>query len=169
MVLKYSQLSYFVKVAEIGQITAAARILHVAQPALSQSINHLEAQLGVKLLDRHPRGVSLTPAGRIFLAKAKLALDAQDDAAATAASLARDLRGALQIGFLSIPPMLIAPALLERFGREHPQVEVLPRANCASPPLRPRAGWPTWTSASAMHPCPTPRWESSPCARTLGS
>lgn len=127
MILKQSHLAYFVKVAETGQITHAARILHVAQPALSQAIAQLEAQLGVKLLERHPRGVSLTPAGEIFLEKARIALDAQADAAATAASLARDLRGAMQIGFLSIPPMLMAPNLLEAFGRANPQVEVSSR------------------------------------------
>ncbi len=127
MVLKHSQLSYFVKVAEIGQMTRAASALHIAQPALSQSISQLETQLGVKLFERHPRGVSLTPAGAVFLEKAKLALEAQADAAATAASLARDLRGALQIGFLSIPPMLMAPELLEAFAKANPAVEVSSR------------------------------------------
>jgi DNA-binding transcriptional LysR family regulator len=139
MVLKHSHLSYFVKVAETGQITRAARILHIAQPALSQAIAQLEAQLGVKLLERHPRGVSLTPAGAVFLEKARIALDAQADAAATAASLARDLRGALQIGFLSIPPMLMAPNLLEAFGRANPQVEVSSRE--LRFPTGPTASW----------------------------
>jgi DNA-binding transcriptional LysR family regulator len=127
MILKHRHLSYFVKVAEVGQITRAALILHIAQPALSQAISQLESQLGVRLLERHPRGVSLTPAGEIFLEKAKLALEAQADAAATAASLARDLRGALQIGFLSIPPMLIAPDVLEGFAAAHPDVEISSR------------------------------------------
>lgn len=132
-------MAYFVKVAETGQITRAAQILHIAQPALSQAISQLEAQLGVKLLERHPRGVSLTPAGAIFLEKARVALDAQADAAATAASLARDLRGALQIGFLSVPPMLMAPTLLETFGRANPQVEVSSRE--LRFPTGPTASW----------------------------
>ena len=127
MVLKHSHLHYFVTVAEAGQITAASRTLHIAQPALSQAITQLEAQIGVSLLERHPRGVSLTPAGAIFLEKARIALDAQADAAATAASLARDLRGAIRIGFLSIPPMLMAPGLLDAFGRVNPHVEVASR------------------------------------------
>ncbi len=127
MVLKQTHLSYFVAVAEAGQMTRAALALHIAQPALSQAIAQLEAQVGVRLLERHPRGVSLTAAGAIFLEKAKLALDAQADAAATAASLARDLRGALQIGFLSIPPMLMAPSLIEEFARSNPEVEVSSR------------------------------------------
>jgi DNA-binding transcriptional LysR family regulator len=122
VVLKHTQLDCFVTVAETGQMTRAARILQIGQPALSQAISQLETQLGVKLLERHPRGVTLTPAGSIFLEKARIALDAQAAAAATAAALARDLRGAIQIGFLSIPPTLLVPGLLEAFGRAHPQV-----------------------------------------------
>lgn len=139
VVLKPSHLEYFVKVADTGQITRAARLLHVAQPALSQAINQLESQLGVKLLERHPRGVSLTPAGAVFLEKARIALDAQADAAATAASLARDLRGALQIGFLSVPPMLMAPNVFEAFGRSNPQIEVSSRE--LRFPTGPTASW----------------------------
>jgi DNA-binding transcriptional LysR family regulator len=158
VVLKHSHLSYFVKVAETGQITRAARILHIAQPALSQAITQLEAQLGVKLLERHPRGVSLTPAGAVFLEKAQIALEAQADAAATAASLARDLRGALQIGFLSVPPMLMAPNLLEAFGRANPQVEVSSRE--LRFPTGPTASWLSDVDVALCHaPVPDPNVE----------
>ncbi len=127
MVLKNTQLSYFVKLAEVGQIPRAAGALQVSGPALSQAITQLEAQLGVKLFERHSRGLSLTDAGATFLGKAKIALAAQADAATTAASLARDRRGVLQIGFLSIPPMLMAPELLESFAAASPDVEVSSR------------------------------------------
>ncbi len=155
MVLKHRHLAYFVKVAETGQITRAARILHIAQPALSQAITQLETQLGVKLLERHPRGVSLTPAGAVFLEKAQIALDAQADAAATAASLARDLRGALQIGFLSIPPMLMAPNLLEAFARTNPGVEVSSRE--LRFPTGPTSSWLSDVDVALCHsPVPGP-------------
>jgi DNA-binding transcriptional LysR family regulator len=127
MVLKHSHLRYFATVAETGQITSAARVLHIAQPALSQAISQLEAQLGVKLLERHPRGVTLTAAGAIFLEKAQLVLHAEAEAAAIAASLARSLRGTIQIGFLSIPPTLIAPNLLEGFNAANPELHISSR------------------------------------------
>ena len=98
-----SQLAYFVEVAEAGQISRAARTLYIAQPALSQSISRLERQVGVDLLVRHPRGVSLTPAGAVFLEKAKLAIHAEADALATALALEAPGRRATDLVFVHYP------------------------------------------------------------------
>jgi DNA-binding transcriptional LysR family regulator len=119
-----SQLNYFVRVAEAGQISRAARTLYVAQPALSQAIARLERQLGVELLERHPRGVTLTSAGEIFFEKARAALEAEAQAAATARSLARCGSGLIELGFLGSPPPLIAPAILEAFTSAYADVDV---------------------------------------------
>src|SRR5213593_484826 len=100
MPLRLEQLRYFVTVAEEGQMTRAARKLHLAQPALSQAIAQLEGELGIDLLERHPRGVTLTPAGEAFLPKARAALDADTDAALTARSLARAARDTMEVGFI---------------------------------------------------------------------
>ena len=81
MGFKRGQLRYFVTVAEDGQMTRAARRLHIAQPALSQAISQLEAELGIELLVRHPRGVTLTPAGEAFLPKARAVVASEQDAA----------------------------------------------------------------------------------------
>jgi DNA-binding transcriptional LysR family regulator len=124
MSFRPGQLRYFVTVAETGQITRAARQLHIAQPALSQALAQLETQLGVKLLDRHPRGVTLTSAGEAFLTKARAVLRAEADAAATARSLARITDGAIELGFLGTPPMVAAPELFNAFKRVYPQIEV---------------------------------------------
>jgi DNA-binding transcriptional LysR family regulator len=56
------QLQYFVTAARSGSLVAASRILHVSQPALSLQIKHLDARHGVRLLERHSRGVALTAA-----------------------------------------------------------------------------------------------------------
>lgn len=120
----HSHLVYFVRVAEEGQISRAARTLYMAQPALSQAIARLERQLGFDLLVRHPTGVTLTPAGEVFLQKAMAVIEANDSAAALARSLVRSSRGMLELGFLSTPPSLIAPRLLEDFAQARPDVEV---------------------------------------------
>ena len=124
MPFKRGHLRYFVAVAEEGQITRAARKVHIAQPALSQAIAQLEADLGVELLTRHARGVTLTAAGEAFLAKARIALAADDDAAQTARWLARATRGAMDVGFVGPPPTLTAPELFTAFAESYPDAEV---------------------------------------------
>jgi DNA-binding transcriptional LysR family regulator len=124
MAVKLQQLVYFVRVAEEGQMTRAATKLHLAQPALSQAISHLESQLGVELLERHARGVSLTPAGETFFEKARLALSAAADAELTAQSLTRAAKSVIELGFLGSPPMLDAPNLFAALAFLHPEVEV---------------------------------------------
>ncbi|HEX3512362.1 MAG TPA: LysR family transcriptional regulator [Solirubrobacteraceae bacterium] len=83
----HAQLHHFVCVAETGQISGAARELHIAQPALSQSISRLERALGLALLVRNPRGVALTRDGEVFFGEAKRAVTAAFAAAATARTL----------------------------------------------------------------------------------
>src|SRR5215216_2386599 len=68
------QLSYVLAVADAGSFTEAARRLHVAQPSLSQQIRALEEELGGRLLERPPRPVRLTAAGRAFVAEARPAV-----------------------------------------------------------------------------------------------
>src|ERR1700676_2565653 len=124
MPVKLQQLVYFRGVAGEGQFTGAARSLHGAQPALSHAIAHLETQLGVELLERHPRGVSLTVAGERFFTKARLALAAAADAELTARSLMRGARNAVELGFLGSPPMLDAPELFAALAERHSELEV---------------------------------------------
>jgi DNA-binding transcriptional LysR family regulator len=113
-----------VAVAQEGQMTRAARRLQLAQPALSQAIARLEAQLGVRLLERNPRGVTLTPAGAAFLEKAQATLAAVEDMTATARSWARDEAGRLHAGFMSLTPPMMAGDLFSRFMAQHPAVTV---------------------------------------------
>jgi len=124
MSFKRGQLRYFVTVAEEGQITRAARKLHLAQPALSQAIAQLESELGLELLERQPHGVTLTADGEAFYEKARVALAAATEALQTAQSLARAQKGTLTLGFLGVPPGLDSPAPIERFDELHPNIEI---------------------------------------------
>jgi DNA-binding transcriptional LysR family regulator len=156
MPFKRGQLRYFVTVAEEGQMTRAARRLHIAQPALSQSIAQLESELGVELLERHARGVTVTPAGEAFLVKARVALAAATDAALTAQSLARAARGAIEVGFIGSPPLINAPELFATFADAHPDADVSFRE--LPYPLGTTASW-LGTVDAALCFSPTPHAE----------
>ena len=120
-------------------MTRAAHRLQLAQPALSQAMARIEAQVGVRLLERNPRGVTLTPAGEAFLAKAHAALAAMEDMQATARSWARQEEGRLHAGFMSMTPPMMAGDLFPRFSAAHPEVTVEWR-ELGYPTVPPR-GW----------------------------
>jgi DNA-binding transcriptional LysR family regulator len=124
-VITLRQLRYLVEVADEGHITRAAHRLHVAQPSLSKAITQLEAQLGVELLYRHARGVRLTPAGELFLPKARAAIAAVEEAEETARSVLRATRHVVDWGFISGPPMLEAPELYAAFTAAHSNVAMV--------------------------------------------
>jgi DNA-binding transcriptional LysR family regulator len=124
MPFKRGQLRNFLVVVEEGQMTRAAKRLHMAQPALSQAIAQLEAELGIVLLVRHPRGVRVTPAGEAFLPKARAAVIADEEAALTARSLAHGDQARLELGFFGVPPSAHSAELLEAFSRARPDIEV---------------------------------------------
>jgi DNA-binding transcriptional LysR family regulator len=142
-------MQYLVAIAEEGQITRAARKLHVAQPALSHAIAQLECQLGVQLLERHAHGVTLTPAGEAFVAKARTALSAVADAEQAAHSLTADAGGVIEFGFLGVPPGLDSPGLLEGFSQTHPNIEM--RFRELSFPSAPTSSWLAEVDLAACH------------------
>ncbi len=143
-------------------MTRAARQLGIAQPALSQAIAQLESELGVKLLERHPRGISLTPAGNALYEKARVAVDAQRDAAGAARSLLRGQEGAIEFGFVGSPPSLAASAAMNAFSLAHPGVTV--RYRELSFPGTDTAAWLADVDVAACHEPPA---DDAVWARTL--
>jgi len=98
MDVELRHLRYFVAVAEEASFTAAARRVHVAQQALSAQIRQLEDEIGVQLLERGSRGVSLTAAGAVFLDGAREALDGVTRTVGAARNTAGALTGRLSVG-----------------------------------------------------------------------
>ncbi|MEV5649598.1 LysR substrate-binding domain-containing protein [Nocardia sp. NPDC052254] len=109
----------FTVVAEHAHFGRAAEILHVTQPSLSRQINRLERQLGVRLLDRGPRGTRLTEAGEVFLPQARTLLRTAGRVVAQARAAARP--GHLTIGYTG--DLIITPVVRE-MRRRHPDAEV---------------------------------------------
>ncbi|GAA2685812.1 LysR family transcriptional regulator [Streptomyces lunalinharesii] len=118
------QFEYALAVAEQGSVTAAAELLHVAQPSVSQQIRGLERDLGVELFARTPTGLVPTVVGRAFLREAEAAVSAARRARATARAGAEELVGelvvAVQMGFGTRQ----LPGALAALRRRFPRVEV---------------------------------------------
>jgi LysR family nitrogen assimilation transcriptional regulator len=100
-------LEIFVEVARLGGFNRAAAQLHIAQSALSRRVANLEHEIGVDLLVRSKRGVKLTPAGTVLLAKARTLLADFEQVKNEILSEAGEPRGSVSIGF---PPSLIGEA-----------------------------------------------------------
>ena len=122
--MELRHLRYFVAIAEERSFTGAAERLWVAQPGLSTQIRRLETELGVKLFERHTRGVDLTQAGELFLERARVALAAADVAGATGRDLEAGMVGSVRLGIASGPTWRHASNLLQRFNHERPGVEL---------------------------------------------
>jgi DNA-binding transcriptional LysR family regulator len=123
-VMDLRQLSYFVAVAEEGQITRAAARVMVAQPAVSAQIRRLEHELGEPLFHRDPRAVRLTQAGEALLPHARAALAAAERGRDTIASLRGVLHGRLRIGVSGPVDHRLAETLGD-FHRAHPAIEIV--------------------------------------------
>jgi DNA-binding transcriptional LysR family regulator len=124
MRIELRHLRYFVAVAEEGSFTAAARRVHVAQQVLSAQIRQLEDALGVALLERTSRGVSVTPAGSAFLDSARDTLATLDRGVAAARNTAHAIIGQLTVGLSVAATGQTPTTLLAVFRQAHPQIEV---------------------------------------------
>ena len=122
--MEIRHLRYFVAIAEERSFTRAAERLWVAQPGLSTQIRRLEAELGVCLFERHTRGVDLTDAGRLFLERARAALEAAELARATGRDLQNGVEGSIRLGLAIGAQWPHAADLLEAYQGHRPAVEI---------------------------------------------
>jgi len=117
------RLKYFVKIVDIGSLTQAAEILHIAQPALSQQIATLEGEFHQQLLVRTKRGVTPTEAGRVLYRHAQVMLKQFELAQADVRNSGRALSGQVSVGLApGTAASVMALPLLKTVRARHPDV-----------------------------------------------
>ncbi|MDE2628456.1 MAG: LysR family transcriptional regulator [Burkholderiales bacterium] len=114
----------FVAVSEELHFGRAALRLHLTQPPVSLAIKELEQELGVTLLERTSRRISLTRAGEDALRDARAILAAADTMRRRAREAAHGLMGSLSIGFISLPAYSFLPKTLRSFTENNQRVKV---------------------------------------------
>lgn len=120
--MNLKQLEYFVAIAEEGQITAAARRLHISQPPLSYELARLERELDTQLVRREPRGVSLTDAGRLLYERAGTILSLTTATAREVSGIGRGITGTLCLAVAPGCAGLVPTGRLRELVERHPDV-----------------------------------------------
>lgn len=118
------RLEAFLEVARLGSMRAAARTLHLGQPALSARISTLEDELGARVFERTKRGVRLTSAGRALLPHAERVLEAVAAGRSAVSQVEQGDEGDLVIAAASAINASLVPELVARFRRYHPGVHL---------------------------------------------
>jgi len=122
--MELRQLEYFLAVAESGRFTQAAEAVHVSQPALSQQIKKLEAELGTPLFDRLGRGTELTEAGELLLPRARRILSEVERAEGAIGELRGLENGSVTVGTVQTTGEYLIPGVVSRFHEAHPKVDL---------------------------------------------
>jgi DNA-binding transcriptional LysR family regulator len=122
--MELRHLRYFTAVVEWKGYREASRRLHIAQPAISQTIADLEQELGLKLFSRAKRVAQLTPEGELFYAEAVRTLAQAELAINTAKRAAKGEIGKLSIGFLGSATYAFLPELVRTFKAHYPGVKL---------------------------------------------
>jgi DNA-binding transcriptional LysR family regulator len=133
-------LRYFVAVAQEGTVTRAAAALHLSQPSLSAAIKQLEGQLGVQLLARHGRRVTITPAGKLLVRRATELLAHADAVAGEVRSSGAAASGRLRLGLSPTARYGVGPDLLSACAAQAPAVMIYTSEDTTGALLRDVAG-----------------------------
>ena len=118
-----NQLKYFITAAETLSFTEAGKLHYISQTAITQHIQSLEDQLGVKLFTRNKKRVYLTPAGEIFYMEAKALLERSKLAVNKARNAADGVSGSLNIGYVKGQAFSLTGPLIKEFYLHNPSVK----------------------------------------------
>lgn len=124
MPIRFRQLRYFLKVVDLGGFTRAAESLNVAQPALSQQIAKLEAELDTQLLVRTPKGAVPTESGRILYRCGQQILQQLEIAQAEIRSSSESPAGHVSIGLPGSASLILSVPLLREMREQYPHISL---------------------------------------------
>jgi LysR family transcriptional regulator, low CO2-responsive transcriptional regulator len=117
------RLRALVELADAGSVRGAAERLVVTESAISSAIGSLSTEVGVPLVDRHGRGVRLTPAGQCYVEYARKILGLHDEAVLAARGEVDPEHGAIRLAAVTTAGELLLPALLASFTAKYPGVD----------------------------------------------
>eukprot|EP00919_Chromeraceae_sp_WS-2016_P055150 GHVR01131062.1.p1 GENE.GHVR01131062.1~~GHVR01131062.1.p1 ORF type:complete len:296 (-),score=40.51 GHVR01131062.1:384-1271(-) len=122
--MELKELRCFVQVSETLNFNRAAEMLNMSQPVVTKTIAQLEHKLGVKLLDRTTRRVSLTPAGVVLRREAEALLEHFDDVQQAVRHAIAEESGRFGIGVTPLALQTVFPSIIRGFQAAHPDIEV---------------------------------------------
>lgn len=124
MNIELRQLNYLTTIAEEGSFTRAAEKLFVTQSALSQQIQKLEDEVGLPLLERAPRHIRLTAAGKLLSVRAHNIFKELSNAEVAIQELQGIQRGSLAVGVVQTINHYLVPQVVAQFIRDYPNIEI---------------------------------------------
>ena len=122
--MNIDQLKTFQEVVRLGSFSEAAKKLAISQPAVSFQIQKLEHELGMRLIDRTQRAITLTAAGKQLLRFAESVEAEHDRLQLDLEQMREEISGNLLIAASTIPGEFLLPALLAKFKQQHPAVKI---------------------------------------------
>lgn len=122
--MKIHQLRSLLAIFENGSIQEASRVLHISQPSLSRGIKELETELGVHLLVRSNRGITLTEYGEHLVSRARLIMEEVRRAKDEIETLKGSMDGRVTIGVSPVTPSARFVECLKRFRQRYPNVSL---------------------------------------------
>ena len=118
------QLRSLVHISDCGSLSRAAEIMRTSQPALSLQIKHLETELGVELLHRHARGVTLTDIGRVFCDHVRTILKDVERAKEIVSSQVKSPTGKVSVGLPTSACRGVSAQLIATVSKRHPNISL---------------------------------------------
>lgn len=116
------QLKYFITIAESKTISDAAKKLNIAQPPLSTQLKMLEEELNVKLIERHPRFISLTDAGQVLYQRALAIIALTSATVKEVGDFRNGMQGTIKLGIVSSSGVALLQSRLKQFEQAYPKI-----------------------------------------------